>query len=243
MALISYDDTNAAAFAAGRELGTTGLHRWRDAVRQHLRPRTGTTLLDLGAGTGTWARAFTDWYGIRVLAVEPAPAMRDRCPYRPLLAGDARALPLAGSSVDGAWLSTMIHHVPDLDTMARELRRVLRPGAPVLIRSPFPGRYQRITLFSWFPEAIPALDRFPGLARVRCAFAEAGFPVSTVEPVAQTVAASMAEYAERMDRRAHTPLQLITEAEYQQGLARLRAVAAEAPPGPVVDHLDLLVLR
>ncbi|WP_433528045.1 class I SAM-dependent methyltransferase [Micromonospora sp. CA-263727] len=243
MALISYDDTDAAAFAASRELARGGLHRWRYAVQQHLRPRTGSTLLDLGAGTGAWAGAFAEWYGVRVLAVEPAPAMRERCPHRPLLAGDATALPLATASLHGAWLSTMIHHVADLDAMARELRRVLRPGAPVLIRSPFPGRHQRIALFHWFPEAVRVLDAYPGLARVRAAFARAGFPVSTVEPVAQTTADSLADYAGRMDRRAHTPLQLITDAEFAAGMARLRAAAGTAPGGPVIDHLDLLVLR
>ena len=242
MALISYDDTDAAAFAASRELARSGLNRWRYAVQQHLRPRTGSTLLDLGAGTGAWAHAFTDWYGVRVLAVEPAAAMRDRCAHRPLLAGDATALPLATSGFDGAWLSTMVHHVAHLDAMARELRRVLRPGAPVLIRSPFPGRHQRITLFHWFPEAVRVLETYPSLARVRATFADAGFPVSTVEPVAQITAGSLAACADRMDRRAHTPLQLITDAEYAAGMARLRA-AADSTHGPVVDHLDLLVLR
>lgn len=242
VALISYDDTDAAAFAASRELPRSGLDRWRHAVGQHLRRRAGTTVLDLGAGTGAWAGAFTDWFGVRVVGVEPAEAMRSRAAHRPLLAGDAAALPLRDSTLDAAWLSTMIHHVPDLDAAARELRRVLRPGAPVLIRSPFPGRHQRIALFRWFPEAVRVLRRYPDLARVRSAFAAAGFPVSSVEPVAQTTAASLAELAERLERRAHTPLQLITDEEYADGLARLRA-AARAASGPVVDHLDLLVLR
>ncbi|MER5454369.1 class I SAM-dependent methyltransferase [Micromonospora sp. NPDC002389] len=243
MGLISYDDAEAAAFAATRELAPAGLTHWRHAVREHLRPRPGSTLLDLGAGTGAWATTFTGWYGVRVLAVEPAPAMRDRCPHRPMLAGDATALPLATSSVDGAWLSTMLHHVPDLDAVARQLRRVLRPGAPVLIRSPFPGRHQLVALFEWFPEAIRVLDRFPSLSRVCSAFAVAGFPVSSVEPVAQTVATSLAEYADRIDRRAHTPLHLITEAEFRAGMARLRQAVKGSAPAPVVDHLDLLVLR
>ncbi|MEU7998201.1 methyltransferase domain-containing protein [Micromonospora sp. NPDC049060] len=242
MALISYDDADAAAFAATRELPRSGLDRWRHAVQQHLRPRTGTTLLDLGAGTGAWATAFTEWFGARVVGVEPAGAMRSRASHRPLLAGDAVALPLRDSVADAAWLSTMVHHIPDLDAAARELRRVLRPGAPVLIRSPFPGRHQRITLFRWFPEAVRVLETYPDLARVRAAFATAGFTVSTVEPVAQTTAASLAEFAERLDRRAHTPLQSITDEEYADGLARLRA-AADRASGPVVDHLDLLVLR
>jgi predicted RNA methylase len=33
-------------------------------------------LLDLGAGTGMWAVAFTDWCGIEVIAVEPSQAIR-----------------------------------------------------------------------------------------------------------------------------------------------------------------------
>ncbi|MEH1102190.1 class I SAM-dependent methyltransferase [Micromonospora sp. CPCC 205561] len=242
MALISYDDTDAAAFAGTREVPRGGLERWRHAVQQHLRPRTGSTVLDVGAGTGAWAAAFTDWFGLRVVGVEPAGAMRARAAHRPLLAGDAVALPLRDSTVDGAWLSTVVHHVADLDAAARELRRVLRAGAPVLIRSPFPGRHHRIELFRWFPEAVRVLDTYPDLARVRAVFAAAGFTVSTVEPVAQTTAASLAEYAECLDRRAHTPLQLITDEEYAAGLARLRA-AADTATGPVVDHLDLLVLR
>ncbi|MCM0677496.1 methyltransferase domain-containing protein [Micromonospora phytophila] len=242
MALISYDDTDAAAFAATRELPRAGLGNWRHAVQQHLRPGTGTRLLDLGAGTGAWASAFTEWFGIRVVGVEPAGAMRARAQHRPLLAGHAGAVPLRDSSMDGAWLSTVVHHLPDLDAAARELRRVLRPGAPVLIRSPFPGRHHRISLFHWFPEAVRVLETYPDLARVRSVFATAGFTVSTVEPVAQTTATSLAECAEHLDRRAHSLLQLITDDEYAAGLARLRAAARNAT-GPVVDHLDLLVLR
>ncbi len=34
----------------------------------------------------------------------------------------------------------VIHHIPDLGACAQELRRVLRPGGPILIRSAFPGR-------------------------------------------------------------------------------------------------------
>ncbi|QGN49111.1 class I SAM-dependent methyltransferase [Micromonospora sp. WMMD558] len=242
MALVSYDDAEAAAFAATRELPPASLDRWRHAVQQHLRPRDTTTLLDLGCGTGAWAHAFTGWFGIRVVGVEPATAMRAYADHRPLLAGDAGALPLRDSSVDAAWLSTMLHHVPDLDAAAHELRRVLRPGAPVLIRSPFPGRHQRIGLFHWFPEAIEVLETYPDLARVRAVFAAAGFPVSSVEAVAQTTAASLADFAHRLDRRAHTPLRLISDDAYEAGVARLRA-AAPHTPGPVVDHLDLLVLR
>ncbi|MEU4440933.1 class I SAM-dependent methyltransferase [Micromonospora chalcea] len=243
MARIAYHDADAEAFAATRHLTDDGLTAWRAAVARHLTPRSGMRLLDLGAGTGSWARAFIDWLpGVEVVAVEPSAAMRARCVFAPLVAGDAGHLPLAGGSVDGAWLSTVIHHVPDLAATARELRRVLRPGAPVLIRSAFAGRHEAITLFDYFPEAVRVLDTYPSIADVGAAFAAAGFATAAVEAVPQITAPSLREAAAGLRREAHTPLQLITDAEYAAGIQRLRE-AARTVDGPVVDALDLLVLR
>ncbi|MGV9370051.1 class I SAM-dependent methyltransferase [Micromonospora tulbaghiae] len=243
MARIAYHDADAEAFAATRHLTDDGLTAWRAAVTRHLTPRPGMRLLDLGAGTGTWARAFTTWFpGVEVIAVEPSAAMRARCAFTPLVAGDAGHIPLTDDSVDGAWLSTVIHHVPDLAAAAHELRRVLRPGAAVLIRSAFAGRHEAITLFDYFPEAIRVLDTYPGIADVEAAFAAAGFATAVVEQVPQVTAPSLREAAAGLRREAHTPLQLITDAEYAAGVQRLRE-AARTQAGPVVDALDLLVLR
>ena len=137
MARISYDAQTAAAFKAVREVPREGLAEWREAVRRHLRPSDGMTLVDIGAGTGAFAAAFSDWFDLRVLAVEPSAAMRDQIPRIPAIQvfeGDAGALPLPDESADAAWLSLVLHHIPDLAVAAREIRRVLRPGAPVLIR-------------------------------------------------------------------------------------------------------------
>ena len=242
MARIVYDETAAAAFEADRHLDRDGLAGWRDAVARHLRPRAGLRLLDLGSGTGAWAGAFTDWYGVDVVAVEPSEAMRARSSYRPVLGGDARAMPVADCHLDGAWLSTVIHHVPDLPAAAAELRRVLRPGAPLLIRSVFPGRHAGVTLFRYFPEAVRVLDTYPGVHQLVEAFAAAGLERVALEPVPQITADSLAVAARRLRRDAHTPLRLISDEEYAAGLSRLRR-AAGTRPGPVVDTLDLLVFR
>lgn len=198
-------------------------------------------ILDLGSGTGMWARAFIDWYDIEVAAVEPSEAMRARSMHQPVVHGDAERIPLDDGSVDVAWISTVIHHVPDLNRAARELRRVVRPGGPVLIRSAFAGRHQAITLFRYFPEAIRVLDTYPSVADVEAAFTAAGFVTVALEQVPQVTAASLREAATALRHEAHTPLQLISDDEYAAGLARLRK-AAQRETGPVVDALDLLVL-
>jgi len=241
MARISYGRAEAAAFAATRHLPRDGLTAWRRAVTAHLAPRPGMRILDLGAGTGWWATAFRDWYGVEVVAVEPSAAMRARC-TAPVIGGDALAIPLRTASVDAAWISTVLHHVPDLDAAAAELRRVVRPGAPVLIRSAFAGRHENITLFRYFPEAIAVLDTYPSVEQVRAAFHGAGFAFVALEPVPQVTAPSLDAALAALRREAHTPLMQISDAAYEAGLARYRA-AAETATGPVIDALDLLVLR
>src|SRR5262252_6454149 len=123
MARISYDAQTAAAFKAVREVPRDGLSEWREAVRRHLRPSPGMTVVDIGAGTGAFAAAFSDWFGLAVLAVEPSAAMRAQISRRPgirVLDGHAGALPLLDHSVDGAWLSLVIHHIADLEAAACE---------------------------------------------------------------------------------------------------------------------------
>ena len=142
-------------------------------------PRPGQRVIDVGAGTGAWATALADWFGISVVAIEPSPAMRARARCGSMLGGTADALPLAAATMDGAWLSTVVHHLPDLPAAARELRRVLRPGTRVLIRGAFSSRHHGIRLFRYWPEAVAALDTFPsvGLARLRAAAAVQQGPV------------------------------------------------------------------
>jgi len=243
MARIAYDHADAAAFEATRHLADDGLASWRAAAIRHLAPHPGLRLLDLGAGTGSWARAFTTWFpGADIIAVEPSAAMRARSVFAPILAGDAAHIPIEDDSIDAAWMSTVIHHVPDLAVAAHELRRVLRPGAPVLIRSAFAGRHQAITLFRYFPEAIRVLDTYPSIADVESAFTDAGFATVAIEQVPQITAPSLREAATTLRREAHTPLQLITDDEYAAGVGRLRE-AAQVDTGPVIDALDLLVMR
>jgi SAM-dependent methyltransferase len=253
MARITYDDQTAAAFKAVREIPRDGLAQWREAIRRHLGPLPGMTLVDTGAGTGAFAAAFSDWFGLSIVAVEPSAAMRAQIPRRPgirVVEGDASTLPLPDGSADGAWLSLVIHHIPDLDAAAREIRRVLRPGAPVLIRQGFPGRVDTTHTFPWefFPETARTTDTYPSVEQVCQAFATAGFRRVALEQVPETLT-SLAEFLDQADtfRRADSPMRGLTEEEFLRGKERLRRAvqnAGQSPdPEPRTNWLDLLVLR
>jgi len=253
MARISYDDQTAAAYRAVREIPRDGLGAWREAVRRHLRPSPGMTVVDIGAGTGMFAAAFSDWFGLTVLAVEPSAAMRAQIPRRPgiqVLEGDASALPLPGHSADGVWLSLVIHHIPDLEAAAHEIRRVLRPGAPVLIRQGFPGRGDPARTIPWgfFPETARTVDTFPPAEQVCQAFATAGFRRDALEQVPEKLI-SLAGFLDQADdfRRSDTIMRGLTEEEFLRGKEQLRRAVRSADPAartePRTSWLDLLVLR
>jgi len=249
VARISYDDQTAAAYKAVREVPRDGLSDWREAVRRHVRPAPGMTLVDVGAGTGTFAAAFTDWFGIDVVAVEPSAAMRSRIPETSairVLEGDASALPLPGDSGDAAWLSLVLHHITDLEAAARELRRVLRPGAPVLIRGGISGgSYEGIENVRWFPETARTVDTFPSLGDTCDAFAAAGFDLEAHEQVRETYPASLAELLGQVDtlRRADTTMRALTDDEFLRGKERLRRAVECGSAEPRSNWLDLVVLR
>jgi SAM-dependent methyltransferase len=248
MARISYDEQTATAFKAVREVPRDGLSEWRDAVQRHLRPSPGRTLVDIGAGTGAFSAAFSDWFHLSVIAVEPSAAMRSQIPRTPairVLEGNASDLPLPDVSADAAWLSLVIHHIPDLETAAHEIRRVLRPGAPVLIRQGFPGRIDGVELVRWFPETARTVDTYPSVSDTCAAFAAAGFRQEALERVRETYPTSLAEFLGQVDtfRDADTTMRSLSEDEFLRGKERLRRAVATGNPERRSNWLDLLVLR
>lgn len=94
-------------------------------------------VLDLGAGTGL---NFSHYRAAsKVVAVEPDPDTRERAARRalgarmPIEVVDARAerLPFPDRSFDAAVITLVLCSVEDVERSLVELRRVLRPGAPI----------------------------------------------------------------------------------------------------------------
>jgi ubiquinone/menaquinone biosynthesis C-methylase UbiE len=241
-----YDKRTATAFKAVREVPRDGLAEWREAVGRYLTP--GMTVVDIGAGTGAYATAFAEWFDVDVVAVEPSDAMRSHIPGTiQALAGNANALPLPDASADAAWLSLVIHHVTDLEGAAHEIRRVLRSGAPVLLRQGFPDRYEpaAIELSRWFPETARAVETFPTFEEACAAFAAAGFRLEAAERVREVQTGSLADFLGEADtfRDADTTMRQLTDDEFQRGKERLRRAVEAGNQEPRANWLDLVVLR
>jgi ubiquinone/menaquinone biosynthesis C-methylase UbiE len=220
------------------------------AARVHRTPAE-LTILDLGAGTGRFSVLLADTFEAQVVGVEPSAKMRDdaergsahpRVVYR---GGTAGAIPAGDATFDFAFLSMVIHHVPDLDACARELHRVVKPAGLVFIRNSFSGRLESIRHYEFFPSA-RAIDesRLPTVDRVRDAFEARGLAAEGLETIEQEIDPSLAAHYERMKRRALSSFELIDDAEFEEGLARMRvAVARERTATPILEKIDLLIFR
>ena len=115
-----------------------------ERLEQILEPRPGERLLEIGPGLGDHAmrvaRALGANGGVDVFDVQQA--MLDTVIRRAAQAGVANITPRLGSAdtlpyddatFDGAWLIGVLGEIPDGARALRELRRVLRPGARLVI--------------------------------------------------------------------------------------------------------------
>jgi ubiquinone/menaquinone biosynthesis C-methylase UbiE len=211
----------------GRSLDDDALTRWAAAVRRRLPHRDLHLVADVGAGTGLFLPMWRDLGAASILAVEPAAGMRARAVARAVrgahvVAGRADHLPIADDRLDVAWLSTVIHHVGDLDALASELARTLRPGGRVLVRSFFPGH----GVVPWLdalgdPERVRT--RFPDVRQITGALATGGIEVVAVDAVTEPegpTAGAAAAWLRTM-RAADSILTLYAAAEVDAAVAAL----------------------
>ena len=238
----------ARDFNAGRAVSPHAQEIWHSALEPYL--SGATRVLDVGSGTGRFTVLLAQWFGATAIGIEPANGMRKiaavdgRHSHASYVGGRAEQLPFKASSFDVALLSNVYHHISDRSSGAEELCRVLRAGRRVLIRGAFAGRLGEITLFDYFPEAKVVCEQFPTLAETLENFSGLGFEFEAVSPVVQQTCSSLKELAARTRLRADTTLTLLTDDEFWSRQAALETVAArEMQPIPVIDTLDLLVLR
>jgi ubiquinone/menaquinone biosynthesis C-methylase UbiE len=94
----------------------------------------GARFLDAGVGTGRFARHLLA-EGLAVVGVDIATGMMRRAfaaaPELMLVKADLRRLPFAQGVFSGALIVHILHLIGDWQRAVEEIRRVLRPGAPL----------------------------------------------------------------------------------------------------------------
>ena len=135
------------------------------AAKRHSTPPV-ELILDLGSGTGTFSQALAETFDADVLAVEPNEEQRGKATAHErvtIVDGRGDAIPAEDASVDLVWASGVLHHIHDLDATVKEIARVVRAGATILVRedrgtAEILEAFERVGFSHFFKERIEPLD-------------------------------------------------------------------------------------
>jgi demethylmenaquinone methyltransferase/2-methoxy-6-polyprenyl-1,4-benzoquinol methylase len=125
----TYDKTN--------DLLSFGQSRlWRGIVAKAVDPRSGQSILDMAAGTGSSTAAFAR-PGVRLVAGDFSEGMlaqgRKRHPEIEFVYADATKLPFKTKEFDATTISFGLRNVVDVEAALSEMFRVTKPGGRIVI--------------------------------------------------------------------------------------------------------------
>lgn len=246
--MTDYDRTDIpAGYDRGRDHGAELLALWMDAIASHLdaAPRR---ILDLGCGTGRFSDALAVRFDAEVTGLDPSQKMLDRArekrcegTVRYQLAR-AEAMPLRSGSIDVIFMSMSFHHFADHGAAANECRRVLHKGGTVFVRT---GSREQITSYPYYPfipASHPILEEvLPACATVREVFEGAGFRMTALDLIPQTIASSWAAYADKLAAGADSVLARLDQADFERGVDAVRQHGLRAEDQAVVEPIDFFV--
>ena len=230
LAPVDYSRVQHQGYAQGRALPAEAVQRNMAIFARHLPAQRPLTGIDLGSGTGRFTPALAETFGGPIYGVEPAEGMREAAiagaghPRVNYLAGRAEAIPLPDATADFVLMFLSYHHVADKPAAAREIARVLKPGGRLLLRSTFQERIPDHWWRGYFPRSWD-VERamFPTEPETRALFEAAGF--ATVETVHMEIPfeGDVATAVDRLKLRAVSTFEHLTEAELDEGFARIEA--------------------
>lgn len=237
------------SYREGRAMPAEMLECWMEAFGAIWGDERPLNLIDLGSGTGRLTPGLAEAFGGPVYGVEPSANMRAEAeagsahPAVTYLAGEAAAIPRPDASADGLLMFLSFHHVKDRPAAAREIRRVLKPGGRLILRSNFRERMPDIWWRQYFPRSLEIEQQmFPTVAEVEAVFGASGLSQLGLVEVPEVFHETAEDAVARLKLRAITTFEYMTEAEIEEGFARLEArVAAGNFTLPPAQRSDLLV--
>jgi len=246
---MDYDRTPLPeVYRTARTLPPETMDVWGRAIRAMLPEAAAIErVVDLGCGTARFTRMLADVLHASVVGVEPSLRMLAEREVRDarlacFVAGTAEALPLADGAIDLVFASMVYHHLRP-DTALAEMRRVLRPGAHLMIRNPTRESVGEFTYVTFFPEAL-AIDeaRMPSRRALIEACEAAGFVLRGHALVRQRFADDHADYYRKISLRGLSSLLLISDDTFARGLREFAAYCQSAERHqPVYESVELFL--
>jgi SAM-dependent methyltransferase len=203
----------------------------------------GRRVLEVGCGTGRLAEVLATRFGARVFGLDATPEMlevarRRSAPGLAFKAGRAEQLPFKDSWFERATM-VLACHLVDRPKAFAELRRVLASDGRLGLVTFDPAYFPRYYMSELFPSFLEVdLARFPSAHTLEEELRAAGFPSVAVEPFVRDAIIDRATALERIRGRHISTFDLISDDEYQRGLAR----AEQELPAEITYRWEMLIV-
>ena len=156
--------------------------------------------------------------------------------------GLAESIPLEDGRADLVFMSQVLHHLTDDSKALVEIRRVLKSNGSLCIRQTTRENLASYFYQRFFPAA-RAIDerRLPCRDDLGRAASSCGFRIVAIETLSHLIAASAAEYVDKIALRTYSDLECIDDAAFREGLDSLREHSSAHPDFPKLAENDVFI--
>lgn len=188
-----------------------------------------TVLLDYGCGTGNYLHEIQKRFGCRCCGVEPSDGMRAAALTKnatlDIRSGDHRQIPFDDSTFDFAYMTDVIHHVPDLPAMFSQLSRVIKTGGRLCIVTQSHAQIEGRFYNRYFPSvAGNEKQRYPDVPRIVETATQNGFTDKDAEILHGSPTALVSDaFIRNVEERNFSMFRTLDEQEFSEGLEKVKA--------------------
>ncbi len=188
-----------------------------------------TAILDFGCGTGNYLNSLQMALACRCCGVEPSEGMKAIAERKnkslDIRLGDHNDVPFDEGIFDFAFMTNVIHHVPDLFSMFSELRRVLKPDGLVCVVTESHEQINNRFYNRYFPSlASNEKQRYPHIRRIVEAAIQIGVTHVDTEVLLTSSPAIVTEsFVRNVEERNYSMFRLLDSREFAEGLKKVRA--------------------
>jgi ubiquinone/menaquinone biosynthesis C-methylase UbiE len=239
-----YDKAVASRYDSIRE--------WQGPVPARLaeiaRINSASLLLDLGCGTGNLPQAMERICACRCIGLDLSFEMIDvanrKMPYAEFVQADCTQMPFHRECFNAVVGALFIHHVPTelRQFLINESHRVLSTGYLAIVTRSH-TQIEACCYSKFFPEII-AVDkvRFPQIQQIYQYMQNTGFINIHSETVLDVPIQIDSKFLSKVLNKSISTLDIISEASFKKGVARLRAFIDDAKGADVVHDMAYTIV-